>query len=289
MRTRAGRRIGADTSRGASGVLGERDTGEVNVVRMRVLGAALDANVRHADRHRERIDAVERVDQLSEIHVFELQLHAVFGETVAELAIGAGRDRANLLAADALGHRRFDDREQREILAQRDRVLLGVGKVGLELSVSAGETANLGEIMLPLRNLVLEPRAKIDDRHVDKIVDEKNSEQAAGDLHQDAFARFEFLVTAASLSDVRIDAGGGLLEQRAEQVHHSRAQIVDPLSKHGSYSSRSFPGSSRSVAGVASLKFASMRKSTLLGSEPALACATSIEPKKPLWSSARLA
>src|SRR5579862_2376026 len=267
-------RYGAGASAGASSVLCERNTGEVNVVRMRVLGAALDANVRNADRHRQRIDAVERVDQLRKIHVGQLQLHAELGEAVGELAIGAGRDRANLVAADTLGHRGFDDREQRKILAHRNSALFGLGEICLELRVGAGQSANLGEVLLALRDLVLEAGAQIDDWGVNQIVGEKNCEEGARDLNQDAFARFELLVPAAGLSDIRVDAGGALLEVRTQQIHCSRAQVVNPFFKHCGYSS--IP---RSVAGTASLKFASIRKSTLLGSEPALACATSIEPK----------
>src|SRR6202522_71089 len=182
-------RDSAGASPRASGVLGERNTGEVNVVRMRVLGAALDAKGGDANRHRQRIDAVERIDQLREIHVVELQLHAVLGEAVGELAIGAGSDRANLVAPDALGHRRFDHGEQRKIPAQRHRVLLGLGEIFLELGISGGEPANLGEIMLALLYLVLEARAQIYDRYIDQVVDQKNSDQATGDLHQDTFAR----------------------------------------------------------------------------------------------------
>src|SRR5271170_5519995 len=124
-----GRWYCADGLSRTSSVLCERDTGEVNVVRMRVLGAALDTNSRDANRHRQRIDAVECVDQLREVHVGELQLHAVLGESVGEFAIRAGRDRANLVAPDALGHRRFDDGEEREIRAPRNGALLGLGEI----------------------------------------------------------------------------------------------------------------------------------------------------------------
>src|ERR1039457_2895301 len=209
---------------------------------MSVLGAALDANVRDANRHRQRIDTVERIDQLREILIVELQLHAELGEPVGKLAIGAGRDRSDLLASDALGHRRFDDGKQREILPQWNRVTLGRAEVRLELRISGGEPVNFSEILLSLDNLVLQPRAQIDNWHVDQVVDEKNSDQAGGDLHQDAFARFEFLVAAARLHDQGIDAGGGLLEIGAEQIHCSLAQILDPFSKHRSYSWRSFAG-----------------------------------------------
>src|SRR5271167_4043719 len=98
----------ADGVSRTSSVLRERDTGEVHVVGMRVLVAALDANSGHSNRHRQRIDAIERVNQLSEIHVGELQLHTVLGKAVGELAIGAGRDRSDLVATDTFGHRAFD-------------------------------------------------------------------------------------------------------------------------------------------------------------------------------------
>ncbi len=80
--------------------------------------------------------------------------------------------------------------------------MLGLGEVCLELRVGAGEPANLDEIMLTLGDPGVEARAQIDDWRIDQVVDEKNSEQAAGDLDQDAFARFEFLVAAARLRDV---------------------------------------------------------------------------------------
>src|ERR1700722_15464477 len=195
-----GRWYCADGVSRTSSVLRERNTGEVNVVRMRVLGSALDSNIRDANRHRQRIDAVERVHQLREIHVGQLQLHAELGESVAELAIGAGGDRADLVAPDTLGHRGFDHGEQQKIFP-RNRALLSLGEISLELRVGAGEPANLDEVVLSLCDLVLETRAQIHDWRVNQVVDEKNCEQAARDLYQDAFARFELLVAAAALRD----------------------------------------------------------------------------------------
>ena len=87
--------------------------------------------------------------------------------------------------------------ENSEKSLPRNGALFGLGEIDLELRVGAGEAANLGEVLLALGDLVLESRAQIHDWRVNQVVEEKNREQAAGDLHQDAFARFELLVAAA--------------------------------------------------------------------------------------------
>src|SRR6266851_6000149 len=108
-------------------------------------------------------------------------------------------------------------------------------EVGLELRVSSREAAHVGEIVLPLEYSVLEPGAEIDDWDIDEIVEQEESEDAAGDLHQQALARFKLLITAARLSDQRIEALAHLLEVGLQQVAQSFADVIEPFSKHWSF------------------------------------------------------
>src|SRR5216683_2063194 len=105
-------------------------------------------------------------------------------------------------------------------------------KVGLELRVSSREPAHVGEIVLTLEYLVLEPGAEVDDWNIDEVVEQEEAEDAARDLNQQALARFELLIAAAGLSDQRIETLTRLLEVGLQRVAQPFADAIEPFSKH---------------------------------------------------------
>src|SRR5579863_4623000 len=162
------------------------------------------------------------------------------------------------------------------------------GEFFLELGVSARETPHFGEIALTLDDLVLQPGAEIDDWDVDEIVNQEQAKDTGGDLYQQALTRFQLLITAARLVDKRIEPRTAQLDVRPQLIAEPFAQIIEPRFEHSGLRLPHGPSPPPAPA-TASLNAASIRKSTLLGSDPALAWLIWMVPKYPLWSSARLA
>src|SRR5580698_4093341 len=92
--------------------LGQRDAGYLDIVGMGILEAARDVHVGYFDRRRQGFDAVQRIDDLREADVLQLELDVVLDEAVGEFAIGAGSDRCDFIVTDAGGERFLDHREE---------------------------------------------------------------------------------------------------------------------------------------------------------------------------------
>src|ERR1700679_1709152 len=94
-----------------SPIAAERDARHVNVVRMRILIALPHVQIGNSHRHRQRLHAVKRIDELREIQSRQLEVNRVFLVATGHGTVGRC-NRTDLFVADAFRQRLLDYGEQ---------------------------------------------------------------------------------------------------------------------------------------------------------------------------------